>query len=61
MLPRFNPTYQLPSRIYFTRVAILALVSEVKGAIELKIGRRELKFSSDTTELWTLRAGHPGN
>jgi hypothetical protein len=59
MLQRFNPRYQVPSRNYFTRVSIPALVSEVKGAIELKIEGGELEFFSGTTDLWTSTAGHP--
>ena len=50
---------QLPSRNYLTRVAIPALVSEVKGAIDLKIGSGELNFFSGTTDLLTSTAGHP--
>ena len=54
MLQRFNPRYQLPGRNYFTRVAIPALVSEVKDEIEQKISdgmSGDLTFFSGTTDL----------
>ncbi len=53
MLQRFNPRYQVPSRNYFTRVSIPALVSEVKGAIELKIEGGEWKLA-ETLHQWKL-------
>ena len=34
MLERFNPCYSLPSRRYFSRIAIPALYNEVRGRIE---------------------------
>jgi len=62
MLQRFNPRYQLPSRNYFTRVSIPALVCEVKGEIEQKIAdclSGDLNFFAGTTDLWTSAGGHP--
>ena len=53
MLQKFN---HLPSRNYFTRVLIPALVSEVRGAIELV---EDWRFFSGTADLWTSTADHP--
>ena len=57
MLHRFHPRYQIPSRSYFSRVAIPAMVGEVR--IEQQIQNGELSFFSGTTDLWTSTAGDP--
>ena len=56
---RFYPRYQLPSRNYFNRVAIPAMVNEVKGEIDQQIQKKELSHFSVTTDLWTSTAGDP--
>ena len=58
MVYRFNPRYQLPSRNFFSRVAIPALSSELKSDIEQHM-TRGLDFFSGTTDLWTSTAGDP--
>ena len=59
MLQRFNPRYQFPSHSYFSRVAIPAMVAEVKSEIEQQILSGELDFYSGTTDLWTSAARDP--
>ena len=59
MLHRFHPRYQIPSRSYFSRVAIPAMVGEVRCEIEQQIQNGELSFFSGTTDLWTSTAGDP--
>ena len=59
MIQRFYPRYQLQSRSYFSRVAIPAMVEEVKREIDLQIRSKELSFFSGTTDLWTSAAGDP--
>ena len=44
MLHQFNPRYQLPTRKHFTKVAVPALVTEVKGKIEQQIKSKELDY-----------------
>ena len=58
MLQRFNPRYQVPSRSYFNRVAIPAMVGEVRSVVEQQICE-ELNFFSGATDLWTSAAGDP--
>ena len=57
MLQTFNPRYQLPTHKHFTKVAIPALVNEVKEGIEEKIKTKQLNYFSATTNLWTSAAG----
>ena len=59
MLQRFYPRYQLPSRSYFSRVAIPAMVNEVRGEIDQQRQNQELSYYSGTTDLWTSTAGDP--
>ena len=59
MLQQFNPRYQLPTRKHFTKVAVPALVNEVKSEIEEKIKIKQLDYYSATTDLWTSAAGDP--
>jgi len=59
MLQTFNPRYQLPTRKHFTKVAVPALVSDVKGAIQEKIQSKQLEYFSAATDLWTSAAGDP--
>jgi len=51
--------YQLPSRTHFTKVAVPALVNDVKSGIEEKIKAKQLDYYSATTDLWILSAGDP--
>ena len=59
MIHHFNPRYQLPTRKHFTKVAIPALVNDVKCKIEEQIKSKQLEYFSATTELWTSAAGDP--
>lgn len=59
MLHQFNPCYQLPTRKHFTKVAVPALVNEVKCKIEEQIKDKQLDYFSATTNLWTSAAGDP--
>ena len=59
MLYQFNPRYQLPTRKHFTKVAIPALVNDVKSKIEEQIKSKQLDYFSATTDLWTSAAGDP--
>ena len=59
MLHQFNPRYQLPTRKHFTKVAVPALVTEVKSKIEEQIKSKQLDYFSATTDLWTSAAGDP--
>jgi len=59
MVQTFNPRYQLPTRKHFTKVAVPALVSDVKGTIQEKIQSKQVDYFSATTDLWTSAAGHP--
>ena len=59
MLYQFNPRYQLLTRKHFTKVAIPALVNDVKSKIEEQIKSKQLDYFSATTDLWTSAAGDP--
>ena len=59
MIHQFNPRYQLPTRKHFTKVAVPALVTEVKSKIEQQIKSKQLDYFSATTDLWTSAAGDP--
>ena len=58
MLTKFNPRYDLPSRNYFSRVAIPSLYSEVKSHIQQQI-TNGLFFSAGTTDLWSSLTSEP--
>ena len=53
MLSKFNLHYDLPSRNYFTRVAIPTLYSEVKSELQQKISDQQFIFYAGTTDLWS--------
>ena len=59
MLHQFNPRYQLPTHKHFTKVAVPALVNQVKSKIEEQIKSKQLDYFSATTDLWTSAAGDP--
>ena len=59
MLHQFNPRYVLPTCKHFTKVAVPALVNEVKSKIEEQIKNKELDYFAATTDLWTSAAGDP--
>ena len=59
MIHQFNPHYQLPTHKHFTKVAIPALVNDVKSKIEEQIKSKQLEYFSATTDLWTSAAGDP--
>ena len=59
LLQKFKPRYHLPSRSYFSRVAIQAIVREVKNTTEQQIASGELNFFPTTTDLWTSTARDP--
>ena len=58
MLAKFNPHYDLPSRNYFSRVAIPSLYSEVKSDIQQQI-INGLFFYTGTTDLWSSLTSEP--
>ena len=59
MLSKFNPRYKLPSRNYFSRVAIPALYSEIKSEIQQKINDQHFTFYAGTTDLWSSITSEP--
>ena len=59
MLTKFNSRYELPSRNYFSRVAIPALYSEVKSEIQQKINDQHFTYYAGTTDLWSSIASEP--
>ena len=59
MLETFNPRYDLPSRNYFSRVAIPSLYSEVKNNLQQKIDNQHLTFYAGTTDLWSSITSEP--
>ena len=59
MLRKFNPRYELPSRNYFSRVAIPALYSEIKSEIQQKINDQHFTFYAGTTDLWSSITSEP--
>ena len=59
MLSKFNPRYKLPSRNYFSRVAIPALYSEIKSEIQQKINNQHFTFYAGTTDLWSSITSEP--
>ena len=61
MLQLFYPRYQLPSRNYFNRIAIPAMVNEVKGEIDQQIQNKELSHFSGTTDLGPQLLGIPSS
>ena len=59
MLSKFNPRYDLPSRNYFSRVAIPTLYSEVKSELQQKISDQKFTFYAGTTDLWSSITNEP--
>ena len=59
LLTKFNPRYKLPSRNYFSRVAIPSLYSEVKSEIQQKINDQHFTFYAGTTDLWSSITSEP--
>ena len=58
MLKSFNPKYQLPSRHYFTRVAIPTLYTTTKEMVEHTI-KTDMVYFASTTDLWSSAAMQP--
>ena len=58
MLKSFNPKYQLPSRHYFTRVAIPTLYTTTKEMVEHTI-KTDMVYFDSTTDLWSSAAMQP--
>ena len=58
MLAKFNSRYDLPSRNYFSRVAIPSLYSEVKSDIQQQINNGQF-FYAGTTDLWSSLTSEP--
>ena len=59
MLSKFNPRYDLPSRNYFSRVAIPTLYCEVKSELQQKINDQRFAFYAGTTDLWSSITSEP--
>ena len=51
MLEKFNPCYDLPSRNYFSRVAISSLYSKAQSSLQQKIDDWHFTFFAGTTDL----------
>jgi len=58
MLAKFNPRYDLPSRNYFSRIAIPSLYSEVKSEIQQQFSDGQF-FYAGTTDLWSSLTSEP--
>ena len=59
ILSKFNPRYDLPSRNYFSRVAIPTLYCEVKSELQQKINDQQFAFYAGTTDLWSSITSEP--
>ena len=57
MLKKFNSRYDLPSRSYFSRVAIPALYCEVKDKIQKQLSA--IQYFSATTDFWSSPTMEP--
>ena len=58
MVSRFNPKYQLPSRSYFSRVAIPYLYTTTRESVQRSI-KEDMVFFASTTDLWSSAAMEP--
>ena len=61
MISRFNPRYDLPTRSYFSRIAIPALYHEVREDLQAKLKSVDMAMDhfSGTTDLWSSSAMEP--
>ena len=56
MISRFNPRYDLPTRSYFSRIAIPALYHEVREDLQAKLKSVDMDHFSSTKDLWSSSA-----
>ena len=59
MLSKLNPRYDLPTRSYFSRIAIPALYHEVHEELQTKLKSADMNHFSGTTDLWSSSAMEP--
>ena len=59
MLSKLNPRYDLPTRSYFSRIAIPALYHEVREELQTKLKSADMNHFSGTTDLWSSSAMEP--
>ena len=53
MISRFNPRYDMPTRSYFSRIAIPALYREVREELQAELMSADMDHFSGTTDLWS--------
>lgn len=59
MISKFNPRYDLPTRSYFSRIAIPALYQEVREGLQSSLRSVDIDHFSGTTDLWSSSAMEP--
>ena len=59
MISRLNPRYDLPTRSYFSRIAIPGLYNEVCEELQTKSRSADMEHFSGTTDLWSSLAMEP--
>ena len=59
MISRFNLRYDIPTRSYFSWIAIPDLYHEVHEELQAKLKSADMDDFSGTTDLWTSSAMEP--
>lgn len=57
MLYKFDPRYTMPSRKYFSNLALPTMYEHTRKDLQMKLSTAE--FFSSTTDMWTSRATEP--
>ncbi len=57
MIQSLDKRYQLPSRSYFSRVAIPEMYSKCKASVELEL--KQVKYYATTSDMWSSRTSEP--